>query len=157
MNTYLSWDNYFMAIAFIASLRSKDPNTKVGAVLVDGDKHIIGTGYNGFIKGIDESKLPFCRDGEWLQTKYPYVIHAEINCILNSITSTLKDSTLYCTLFPCNECVKAIIQKGIKEIVYLNEPKIHDIYVASKRLIDLSNIECRKLKGFSISSIVNTV
>lgn len=157
MVSYLSWDSYFMSIAYIASLRSKDPNTKVGAVLIDQYKHIIGTGYNGFIKGIDESKLPLSRDGEWLETKYPYIVHAEINCILNSITTSLDGSTLYCTLFPCNECAKAIIQKGIKEIIYLNEPRTKDTYIASKKLMDLSNITYRQLTEFNIRDILNSI
>ena len=147
-----------MSIAVIASLRSKDPNTKVGAVLVDSDHHIVGTGYNSFPRGLDDSQFPLTRDGEWLSTKYPYIVHAEINCILNSIVSSLQNTILYCTLFPCNECAKAIIQKGIKEIVYLNDKhSSKDIYIASKKLMDVSNIKYRQLFNFHIHSIIDLV
>ena len=144
-----------MSIAYIASLRSIDPHTKVGAVLVDSEHHIVGTGYNSFVKGIDYTQLPLEREGSFLSTKYPYIVHAEINCILNSITTSLIDSTLFCTLFPCNECMKAIINKGIKEVVYLREPVIKDIYIASRRLMELSHITCRQLTDFNIHDILN--
>lgn len=144
-----------MSIAYIASLRSIDPYTKVGAVLVDSEHHIVGTGYNSFVKGIDDTQLPLEREGSFLSTKYPYIVHAEINCILNSITTSLIDSTLFCTLFPCNECAKAIIQKGIKEIVYLyDKHSTNDIYVAAKRLFCLSGVKCRQLNNFSINYIL---
>lgn len=151
MNSILSWDNYFMSIAKIASLRSKDPNTKVGAVLVDSSHHIVGTGYNGFPSGVDESQLPINREGDFLNTKYPFIVHAEINCILNTTVLSLKYTTLYCSLFPCNECTKAIIQKGIKEVVYL-EDKYHndDAYIASRKLLDLAGVQYRQLQNFSI-------
>lgn len=151
----LSWDSYFMSIAYIASLRSIDPHTKVGAVLVDSEHHIVGTGYNSFVKGIDDTQLPLEREGSFLSTKYPYIVHAEINCILNSITTSLIDSTLFCTLFPCNECMKAIINKGIKEVVYLREPMVKDIYIASRRLMELSHITCRQLTDFNINNVLN--
>ena len=155
MSDRLSWDSYFMSIAYIASLRSIDPHTKVGAVLVDSEHHIVGTGYNSFVKGIDDTQLPLEREGSFLSTKYPYIVHAEINCILNSITTSLTDSTLFCTLFPCNECMKAIINKGIKEVVYLREPVVKDIYIASRRLMDLSHITCRQLTAFNIHDVLN--
>ena len=155
MSDRLSWDSYFMSIAYIASLRSIDPHTKVGAVLVDSEHHIVGTGYNSFVKGIDDTQLPLEREGSFLSTKYPYIVHAEINCILNSITTSLIDSTLFCTLFPCNECMKAIINKGIKEVVYLREPVVKDIYIASRRLMELSHITCRKLTDFNIHNVLN--
>jgi dCMP deaminase len=154
MTDRISWDNYFMSIAYIASLRSIDPHTKVGAVLVDSEHHIVGTGYNSFVKGIDDTQLPLSREGDFLSTKYPFIVHAEINCILNSITPSITNSILYCTLFPCNECMKAIINKGIKEVVYLNEPVIKDIYIASKRLMELAQIKCRKLPYFSLKDIL---
>lgn len=144
-----------MSIAYIASLRSIDPHTKVGAVLVDSEHHIVGTGYNSFVKGIDDTQLPLEREGSFLSTKYPYIVHAEINCILNSITTSLIDSTLFCTLFPCNECMKAIINKGIKEVVYLREPVVKDIYIASRRLMELSHITCRQLTDFNINNVLN--
>lgn len=158
MNKILDWDFYFMSIAVLASLRSKDPNTKVGAVLVDDQHHIIGTGYNGFPSGIDESQLPLNREGNFLDTKYPYIAHAELNCIMNTTILNLKGSVLYCTLFPCNECAKSIIIKGIKEIVYLSD-KHHskDIYTASRKLLDLSNIKYRQLVGFNFKEIVENM
>lgn len=158
MDTHISWDNYFMSIAIIASLRSKDPNTKVGAVLVDSQHRIVGTGYNGFPTGIDESQLSLTRGGDWISTKYPFIVHAELNCILNAITQSLQGTTLFCTLFPCNDCAKAIIQKGIKEVVYLsNKHSSNDIYIASKKLLDLSNIRYQQLDSFNIKEILERI
>ena len=105
----LSWDQYFMAVAHLSALRSKDPNTRVGACIVNPEKRIVGLGYNGFPMGCDDDVYSWEREGEYLDTKYPYVVHAELNAILNSIQN-LKGCTLYVSLFPCNECAKAIIQ-----------------------------------------------
>lgn len=151
------WDAFFMSIALVTSLKSKDLNTKVGAVLVDGDNHIVGTGYNGFPKGVDDEQLPAGRDGMWLDTKYPYVVHAELNCILNSIVS-VKGCTLYCTLFPCNECAKAIIQAGIKRVVYLLD-KHHDddAYVASRRLFDMTGTELCQMNKEAVNGFIRMV
>lgn len=152
----LSWDEYFMSLAIVASLRSKDPNTKVGAVIVDSDNHVVATGYNGFIKGIDESKLSMRREGNWLDTKYPYICHAEINCLLNSSVISLKNTRLYCTLFPCNDCMKAIAQSGISEIIYLSDKhSCDDMYIASRKLLELSGIAYRQLDTFSVSILIN--
>ena len=118
---YLSWDEYFMGVAVLSSLRSKDPNTQVGACIVSPEKKIVGVGYNGFPTGLSDDDLPWAREGDWLDTKYPYVCHAELNAILNSSLPSLKGATLYVALFPCNECAKAIIQSGIKRIVYLSD------------------------------------
>ena len=117
---YLSWDEYFMGIAFLSALRSKDPSTQVGACIVDEDKKIIGIGYNGFPMGSSDDDLSWDKTGEYLDTKYPYVVHAELNAILNS-TKSLKNCTIYVALFPCHECSKAIIQSGIRELVYLSD------------------------------------
>ena len=111
---YLSWDEYFMGIAFLSGMRSKDPSTQVGACIIDEDKKIIGIGYNGFPQGSSDDEMPWDREGDFLETKYPYVVHAELNAILNSIKS-LKNCTIYVTHFPCNECAKAIVQAGIKK------------------------------------------
>ena len=116
-NNYISWDEYFMGVALLSSYRSKDPNTKVGACIVNKHKRIVGIGYNGFPYGCSDDEFPWERDGDFCNTKYPYVVHAEPNAILNS-TSDLHGATLYVSLFPCNECMKLIIQSGIKEIVY---------------------------------------
>ena len=114
----INWDEYFMGMAKLSALRSKDPNTKVGACIVDENHKVVSNGYNGMPRGIDESKISWNK-GEGLDSKYLYVCHAEFNAILNTRDgSQLKGCTLYVTLFPCNECTKAIIQTGIKEIVF---------------------------------------
>lgn len=113
----LTWDQYFMAVAHLSAMRSKDPNTQVGACIVNAQKRIVGLGYNGFPMGCDDDVYSWERDGDYLETKYPYVVHAELNAILNSIQN-LAGCTLYVSLFPCNECAKAIIQSGIREVVY---------------------------------------
>ena len=118
-DNYISWDEYFMAIAEVVKLRSKDPNTKVGACIVKDNK-ILSTGYNGFPRGCDDDKYPWDKGNEnEVDNKYFYVVHAELNAILNS-TQSVKDSTIYVTLYPCNECAKAIIQSGIKKVIYKN-------------------------------------
>ena len=118
----ISWDEYFMGVAVLSSMRSKDPNTQVGACIVSEDRKIIGVGYNGFPIGCSDEDLPWDREGDWYDTKYPYVCHAELNAILNANNPTLlKGATLYVALFPCNECAKAIIQSGIKEVIYLSD------------------------------------
>jgi dCMP deaminase len=138
---YLSWDEYFMGVAVLSSLRSKDPNTQVGACIVNKDKKIVGVGYNGFPIGCDDDSLPWDREGEWLDTKYPYVCHAELNAILNSNGGNLKDCTIYVALFPCNECAKAIIQSGIKKVVYLSDKyKESDNTIASKKMFDEAGV-----------------
>lgn len=113
----LDWDEYFMGMAHLAAFRSKDPNTQVGACIVNPERHVVGMGYNGFPMGCSDDVYPWEREGEFLDTKYPYVVHAELNAILNSI-QPLKGCTLYVSLFPCNECAKAIIQSGIDTVVY---------------------------------------
>ena len=113
----LNWDEYFMAMAHLAAFRSKDPNTQVGACIVNPDRRVVGLGYNGFPRGCDDDEYSWEREGSFLETKYPYVVHAELNAILNSIM-TLKNCTIYVSLFPCNECAKAIIQSGISRVVY---------------------------------------
>lgn len=144
----LTWDEYFMNVAILTSKRSKDENTKVGACLVDSSNRIIGCGYNGFIKGVDNSVFPSTRDGEWINTKYPFVVHAELNAILNTTVFDLSNSKLFCTLFPCNECAKVSIQKGISEVIYLSD-KHHDLpeYVASRKLFEAANVITRQYDG----------
>lgn len=143
---YINWDDYFMGIAILSAMRSKDPNTQVGACIVNEEKRIVGVGYNGFPKGCEDTEFPWEREGEFLETKYPYVCHAELNAILNSIKS-LKNCTIYVALFPCNECSKAIIQSGIKEIVYLSDKYAStDINKASKKMLDAAGVKYRKLE-----------
>lgn len=143
---YIKWDIYFMGIALLSAKRSKDPNTQVGACIVNEDKKIVGVGYNGLPLGCSDEVFPWEREGDFLDTKYPYVCHAELNAILNSIQS-LKNCSIYVALFPCNECAKAIIQSGIKEIIYLSDKYCGtESDLASKKLLDAAQVKYRKLK-----------
>ena len=143
---YISWDEYFMSVAVLSSLRSKDPNTQVGACIVNKDKKIVGTGYNGFPIGCSDEDLPWEREGNTLETKYPYVCHAELNAILNSISRDLRDCTLYVRLFPCNECAKAIIQSGIRKVIYKeNKYPDSDSVQASMRMFKAAGVEIKQL------------
>ena len=141
---YISWDEYFMGIAMLAAKRSKDPSTQVGACIVSTDNIIISTGYDGVPKGCSDDEFPWEREGE--ENKYPYVVHAELNAILNANGRDLRDSRLYVALFPCNECAKAIIQSGVKEVVYLSD-KYADTPVtkASKRMLDAAGVRYTQL------------
>lgn len=145
---YLLWDEYFMAVALLSAQRSKDPNTQVGACVANRDNKIVGVGYNGFPWGCSDDILPWARSGEFLNTKYPYVCHAELNAVLNSISRDLRGCRIYVGLFPCNECTKVIIQAGIEEIIYLSDKYSHtDSVRASKVMLDTSpNITYRKLE-----------
>jgi len=141
---YLSWDECLMQIAYVISQRSKDPSTQGGSVIVDENHVIVGLGYNGFPRGVDSGKFPWERKGKFSETKYAYVVHAEENAIYNANKSP-KDCIIYCTLFPCNECSKTIIQNGIKEVIYESD-KYHDdeIWVASRRLLEAAGVKCRQ-------------
>ena len=142
---YISWDEYFMGVAMLAARRSKDPNTQVGACIVSQDNIIISTGYNGMPKGCSDDIFPWDREGE--QTKYPYVVHAELNAILNASGRDLRGSKLYVALFPCNECAKAIIQSGIREVIYLSDKyAATDVVKASKRMLDSGGVVYRRLE-----------
>ena len=144
---YISWDEYFMGVAMLASRRSKDPNTQVGACIVSGDNIILSTGYNGFPIGCSDDEYPWNREGEEGQTKYPYVVHAELNAILNASGKSLKGARLYVDLFPCNECAKAIIQSGIREVVYLSDKyNGTPMNVASKRMLSSAGVKVRALQ-----------
>lgn len=143
---YISWDEYFMGIALLASMRSKDPNTQVGACIVSRDNIILSTGYNGFPKGCSDDEYPWEREGADNETKYPYVVHAELNAILNSGGRSLRDARIYVALFPCNECAKAIIQSGISEIVYLSDKYAEtDGVKASKAMLASAGVKLRQL------------
>ena len=141
---YICWDEYFMGIAMLAARRSKDPNTQVGACIVSKDNIIISTGYNGMPAGCSDDEYPWDREGE--DTKYPYVDHAELNAILNANGRDLRGSKLYVALFPCNECAKAIIQSGVKEVYYLSD-KYADTRTtqASKRMLNSAGVKCIRL------------
>ena len=139
---YISWDDYFMGLALLSSMRSKDPSSQVGACIVDSKTNrILSVGYNGLPKNCSDDEYPWIKEGETLETKYPYVVHAELNAILNNRGVSLEDSKLYTTLFPCNECAKAIIQSGIKEVVYLSDKHHESSEVkASKKMLTSAGI-----------------
>lgn len=145
---YISWDEYFMGIALLSAKRSKDPNTQVGACIVNKKNKIVGVGYNGLPIGCDDDDFPWDNKGEFLDTKYPYVCHAELNAILNNIGIDLEGCKIYTALFPCNECSKAIIQSGIKEVIYLSDKhSASDIFKASKLLLEKSGVQYRKVEA----------
>lgn len=144
---YISWDEYFMGVAMLASLRSKDPSTQVGACIIDGDKRILSTGYNGFPQGCSDDEFPWNRDESKGDTKYQYVVHAELNAVLNASGKNLAGATIYVCLFPCHECAKAIIQSGIKEVIFLSD-KYHETSSmgASRKMLDAAGVKYRQLK-----------
>ena len=142
---YISWDEYLMGVALLAAMRSKDPNTQVGACIVDRNHVILSTGYNGFPKGCSDDDFPWERTGE--DTKYTYVVHAALNAILNSGGKNLRNAVLYVSLFPCNECAKAIIQSGISEVVYLSDKYDKEpSTIASKRMLEAAGVKLRRLR-----------
>ena len=143
---YISWDEYFMLVAKVSALRSKDPNTQVGACIVGKDNRIVGCGYNGAPMNFSDSKFPWNRDGEFTESKYAYVCHAELNAILNSHTD-LRGTTIYVDLFPCNECAKAIVQAGIEKVIYLSDKyNGTDGNIAAKRIFDECGIIYEQLQ-----------
>lgn len=153
---YISWDEYFMGVALLAAQRSKDPNTQVGACIVDSNNIILSTGYNGFPYGCSDDEYTWERTGE--DTKYKYVVHAELNAILNAQGRSLKGARIYVDLFPCNECAKAIIQSGIKQVIYL-----YDKYattketLASKRMLESAGVTTTLLKPATKELTLNFV
>jgi dCMP deaminase len=142
---YLSWDDYFMCVARLSAMRSKDPSTQVGACIVNQEKRIVGVGYNGFPTGCSDDELPWGKEGPFLETKYPYVVHAEANAILNSIVTDLRGTSIYVALFPCNECAKLIIQAGIREVIYHSDKYADtDPVRASKLMFGQSGVRLRR-------------
>ena len=140
---YISWDEYFMGVAYMASMRSKDPNTQVGACIVSQDNKILSMGYNGFPIGCSDDDYPWAREGEELDRKYVYTVHSELNAILNYRGGSLEGSKMYVTLFPCNECAKAIIQSGIRELIYDQDKYADTVGVlASKRMLRSAGVNC---------------
>ena len=142
---YLSWDDYFMSVALLSGKRSKDPSTQVGACIVNRNNIIESIGYNGLPKGCSDDEFPWEKEGETLNTKYPFVVHAELNAILNAKGKDLSGCKIYVALFPCNECAKAIIQSGISEVVYLSD-KYADTpsVIASKKMLDAAGVRYYK-------------
>lgn len=141
---YLSWDAYFMGVALLSAQRSKDEETQVGACIVNADRKILSVGYNGMPTGCHDDEMPWERVGKPPNTKYFYVCHAELNAILNNDGGSLKGTTLYTTLFPCNECAKAIIQSGIKQVVYLSDKYAQTGAVtAARKMFDMAGVSYR--------------
>lgn len=138
---YISWDEYFMGVAILSGMRSKDPGTQVGACIVSSDNKILSMGYNGFPTGCSDDEFPWEREGEPLESKYFYAAHSELNAILNYQGGSLEGAKIYVSLFPCNECAKAIIQAGIKTVVYdsnkyANTPAV----IASRKMLDAAGV-----------------
>ena len=144
---YISWDEYFMGISLLSGMRSKDPSTQVGACIVDSDNRIVSIGYNGFLNGCSDEDFPWEREGDFLNTKYPYVVHAEQNAILNARGKNLEGCRIYVNLFPCHDCARNIIQSGIKKVYYLEDKyKDTDSIKASKFMFEEAKVECIRLK-----------
>ncbi len=145
-NDYISWDEYFMGVALLSARRSKDPSTQVGACIVNLKNKIVGAGYNGLPAGCNDNDFPWAKQGDFLETKYPYICHAELNAILNNIGMDLHGCKIYTALFPCNECAKAIIQSGINEVVYLSDKYAStDSAIASRMMLEKAGVYCRKV------------
>jgi len=142
---YLDWTDYFLSVAMLSAMRSKDPSTQVGACIVNEEKRIVGIGYNGFPKGCGDDELPWNRSSEKGEndTKYPYVCHAEMNAIMNKNSSSCRDCTMYVVLFPCNDCAKLVIQAGIRRVVYISDKYARtSSVIASKRLFAMAGVQC---------------
>ncbi len=153
---YINWDEYFMGVALLAAGRSKDPSTQVGACIVDSNNRILSTGYNGFPLGCSDDDFPWNRDEKAGETKYPFVVHAELNAILNAGGKQLHGSKIYVALFPCNECAKAIIQSGVKEVIYLSNkydgtPGVE----ASKRMLISAGVSLTQFKPTKAQIVLN--
>ncbi len=144
---YINWDEYFMGIAILSAQRSKDPSTQVGACIVSSENKILSVGYNGMPRNCDDDIYPWDREGDELNTKYMFVCHAELNAILNYSGSNLKGSKVYVTLFPCNECAKALIQSGVSEVIYYSD-KYSDSFstLAAKRMFESAGIKMTAYK-----------
>lgn len=153
---YISWDEYFMGVSLLAAQRSKDPNTQVGACIIDDQNRILSTGYNGFPQGCSDDNFPWNRDESRGETKYQFVVHAELNAVLNARGKNLAGSKLYVSLFPCHECAKAIIQAGVSEVVYLSD-KYNGTPsdVASKRMLNAAGVKLTKLHPTKAELVLN--
>lgn len=155
-NDYISWDDYFMGVSLLAADRSKDPSTQVGACIVSDDNRILSTGYNGFPQGCSDDEFPWNRDESKGETKYNFVVHAELNAILNAGGKSLVGSRIFVSLFPCHECAKAIIQSGVKEVVYLSDKYNGTISDnASKRMLNSAGVKLTKIKPTKAQIVLN--
>ena len=144
---YISWDEYFMGVAMLSGMRSKDPNSQVGCCIVSQENKILSMGYNGFPKGCSDDDFPWEREGDPLDTKYLYVAHSELNAILNYSGGSLAGAKLYVSLFPCNECAKAIIQCGIKEVIYDSDKYANTpATIASKKMMEAAGVNYRQYR-----------
>ena len=153
---YIGWDDYFMGVSLLAADRSKDPSTQVGACIVSDDNRILSTGYNGFPQGCSDDDFPWNRDESLGETKYNFVVHAELNAILNAGGKSLVGSRIFVSLFPCHECAKAIIQSGVKEVVYLSDKYNGTVSDnASKRMLQAAGIKLTKMKPTKAQIMLN--
>ncbi len=153
---YISWDEYFMGVALLSAKRSKDPSTQVGACIVNTKNKIVGAGYNGLPMGCDDDEFPWEKQGEFMETKYPFICHAELNAILNNIGMDLRGCKIYTALFPCNECTKAIIQSGITEVIYLSDKyEGTDSAKASKHMLNKASVNYRKVNSNNLSIVLS--
>ena len=153
---YIGWDDYFMGVSLLAADRSKDPSTQVGACIVSDDNRILSTGYNGFPQGCSDDDCPWNRDESLGETKYNFVVHAELNAILNAGGKSLVGSRIFVSLFPCHECTKAIIQSGVKEVVYLSDKYNGTVSDnASKRMLQAAGIKLTKMKPTKAQIVLN--
>ena len=145
-----------MGISILSAQRSKDGNTQVGACIVSPENKILSVGYNGMPIGCNDDEMPWGREGEPLDTKYPFVCHAELNAILNRSTGSLQNARIYVSLFPCNECAKAIIQSGVSEVIYLSDKyKNTPGTMASRRMLNAAGVKLRQLKATRASLVLN--
>ena len=155
-NDYRGWDDYFMGVSLLAAERSKDPSTQVGACIVSDDNRILSTGYNGFPQGCSDDDFPWNRDQSLGETKYNFVVHAELNAILNAGGKSLVGSRIFVSLFPCHECAKAIIQAGVKEVVYLSDKyNGTESDNASKRMLNAAGVKLTKIKPTKAQIVLN--
>ena len=153
---YIGWDDYFMGVSLLAADRSKDPSTQVGACIVSDDNRILSTGYNGFPQGCSDDDFPWNRDESLGETKYNFVVHAELNAILNAGGKSLVGSRIFVSLFPCHDCAKAIIQSGVKEVVYLSDKYNGTVSDnASKRMLQAAGIKLTKMKPTKAQIVLN--
>ena len=153
---YIGWDDYFMGVSLLAADRSKDPSTQVGACIVSDDNRILSTGYNGFPQGCSDDDFPWNRDESLGETKYNFVVHAELNAILNAGGKSLVGSRIFVSLFPCHECAKAIIQSGVKEVVYLSDKYNGTVSDnASKRMLQAAGVKLTKMKPTKAQIVLN--